>query len=133
MYLTVLRGQPQPIIHEDGARLRTAVPGLLVSSEPRILQCPPCRNPPRGVHAGHLADEIPELWVHLPPPPEGQPRLLLAEGTEKFIETLDKRIIVSAVISNKAIEIFHLAGKEGQVASEYELRLLLGGRTAHLV
>ena len=39
---------------------------------------------------------------------------------------LHKRTIVSPVISNKAFEILHLAGEEGQVAPEYQLRLLLG-------
>ena len=98
-----------------------------------MLQGLPRRDPPRRIHVGHLADEIPELGVHLLPPPKGQPRLLLAEGAEQILETLDKRIIVSPVISNKALEILHLAGKKGQVAPEYQLRLLLVGSTVRLV
>ena len=77
-----------------------------------MLQRPPRRDPSRRIHAGHLADEIPELEVHLLLPTTGQPRLLLAESTDRFLETIDKRIIVSPVMGNKPLEILHLAGKE---------------------
>lgn len=106
---------------------------LPVSSKPRVLQRLPRRDPPRRIHAGHLADEIPELGFHLLPPPKGQPRVFLAESTEEVLETLDEGVIVSSVISNEALKIIHLASEERQVAPEYQPCLLLWGSTVRLV
>lgn len=121
------------IVRGDSARLRTAVPGLLFCSKPRVLQRLSRRDPPQRIHAGHLADEIPESGVDLLPPPKGQPRLLLGESFAKFFNTFNKRIIFSPVISNKALQILLVAGEEGQVAPEYQPRLLLGGSMVRLV
>lgn len=121
------------IVRGNGGRLRRAISGLPVSSNPRVLQRLPRRDPPRRIHASHLADEISELRVHLLPPPKRQPRVLLAESTEEVLETLDERVIVSSVISNQALKIIHLASEERQVAPEYQLCLLLWGSTVRLV
>lgn len=76
--------------------------------------------------------EISKLGVHLLPPPKGQPQTLLGKSFVKFLDTFGKRIIFSPVASNKAFEKLLVASEEGQVAAEYQLRLLLRGRRVAL-